>query len=129
MYPIIPTISIKSVCFLYSGLSPEARMNIWNWWIQHSVPSPCKQDTIRKKDMRGQLVLLEEINSDEKYEEAVKQYYTETDKDLYKSWQYENTDLFTRERLSKGQPLISLNTFTKYPNWVQHAMLSLCPCC
>ena len=111
------TISCVFACS--AGLSQEAQENIHNWWLEHSSVSPSKDDTIRKKDNRGQLVLLEEINSDEKYEEVQKRYYTDTDGGMWLLWQYQNTDLLYRERLSKGQPIISKRTFTKYrPNWV-----------
>ena len=60
------------------------------------------------------MILIEEINSDEKYEEIRKRYHTEHDVDLWKLWQYENADLLMRERLTKQQPLISRKTFTKY---------------
>ena len=105
---------------MFAGTSAEAKENIQQFFINKSVPSPSPKDIIRARDERGNLILIEEINSDEKYEQIRKRYYTEHDTDLWKLWQYENTDLLRRERLSKQQPLISLSTFTKYkPNHVQ----------
>ena len=103
-----------------TGLSAEAKQSIYDFAVNNSVPSPCKSDVIRRRDEYGNLKLLEEINSDEKYEEISKQYHTTHKLDLHKQWQYESADLQMTERLSKQRPLISRTTFSKYfPNHVQ----------
>ena len=71
------------------------------------------------RDERNKLVELE-LNTDEKYAETVKQYHTQHKCDMYKSWQYSNTDLLTRECLSKHRPITCRKTFNKYiPNHIK----------
>ena len=63
---------------------------------------------------------IEELNTDEKCREIVKQYHTQHISDMHKSWQYANTDLLTRECLSKHRPITCRRTFTKYiPNHIK----------
>ena len=103
-----------------AGLSQEAKDSIYEFGIENSVPSPCKSDSIRRRDEYGNLVLVEDINSDEKYEELTKRFHTAHKSDLCKQWQYQTADLQMRERLSKHKPVISRKTFSKYfPNHVQ----------
>ena len=65
------------------------------------------------------MTLLEEINSDEMYEEVTKQYHTTNVTDLHVKWQHQNADLVTRECLSKDRSITCRKTFTKYvPNQV-----------
>ena len=109
---------MSSLCC--TGLSREAKNDIKQFFVNKGVVSPSDRDTIRLRNERGNLILIEEINSDEKYEEIGKLFYTENDVDLYQEWLYENVDLLRRERLAKQQPLISRKTFTNYkPNYVQ----------
>ena len=88
--------------------------------VQESCPSPCKRDTNRARDEPGNYTLLEEINSDEKYVEHMKQYHTANKCDLHKQWLWQTQDLQRRERLSKRKPVISRYAFSKcIPNHIQ----------
>ena len=103
-----------------TGTSPRLKQSIRDFCLRESCVSPSKCDVIRARDERGNLPLLEEINSDEKYEEITKQFYTTNVCDWHKQWQYENMELLREECPSKGQVMTSRQTFTKYiPNHVQ----------
>ena len=118
---------------LCTGLSDELKQSIIDYWYSVSVDSPCKTDTVRKRDDRGILLRMDDENGDYdfeisddsdddiKYQTVRNRYYTQSDKQCYDEWQYNNIDILTRERLSRGRPLITPKTFTKYrPHHINH---------